>query len=123
MDQMHSVIQIAWEHYVALVKQVSVCLWEAQMYILSDLLAWLVCNNLYSVHHISYRFNRPLSQLFPLAYPDGSKKTLWLPDATIDYFTNKHAVLFFIAILILLAGIIYTLLLFLWQWFLWCPRK
>ena len=58
-----------------------------------------------------------------LVYPDGSKKTLWLPDATIEYFTGKHAVLFFTAILILLAGLVYTLLLFSWQWFLYCPRK
>ena len=58
-----------------------------------------------------------------LHYPDGSKKTLWLPDATLEHFTRKHAVLFFIAILILLAGLIYTFLLFSWQWFLWCPRK
>ena len=58
-----------------------------------------------------------------LVYPDGSKKTLWLPDATIEYFTSKHAVLFFTAILILLAGLVYTLLLFSWQWLLYCPRK
>ena len=58
-----------------------------------------------------------------LEYPDGSKKTLWLPDATIEYFTSKHAVLFFVAVLILLAGLIYTFLLFSWQWFLWCLRK
>ena len=30
MDPMHSVIPIAQELYVALVNQVSVCLWEAQ---------------------------------------------------------------------------------------------
>ena len=30
MDQMHSVIQIVQELYVALVSLVSVCLWEAQ---------------------------------------------------------------------------------------------
>ena len=58
-----------------------------------------------------------------LVYPDGSKKTLWLPDATIEYFTSKHAGLFFTAIIILLVGLIYTLLLFSWQWFLCCPRK
>ena len=51
-----------------------------------------------------------------LVYPDGSIKTLWLPDATIEYFTSKHAGLFFIAILILLVGLVYTLLLFSWQW-------
>ena len=58
-----------------------------------------------------------------LVYPDGSKKTLWLPDATTEYFTSKHAVLFFTAVLILLVGLAYTLLLFSWQWFLYCPRK
>ena len=58
-----------------------------------------------------------------LVFPDGSKKTLWLPDATIEYFTSKHAGLFFTAILILLVGLIYTLLLFSWQWFLCCPIK
>ena len=41
-----------------------------------------------------------------LAYPDGSKKTVWLPDASLEYFSSKHAVLFFVAILILLAGLI-----------------
>ena len=58
-----------------------------------------------------------------LAYPDGSKKILWLPDATIGFFTSKHAVLFFTTVLVLLAGLIYTFLLFSWQWFLYCPRK
>ena len=58
-----------------------------------------------------------------LDYPDGSRKTLWLPDATIRYFTGKHVALFFIAVLILLAGLIYTLMLFLWQWFLHFPTK
>ena len=51
------------------------------------------------------------------------KKSVWLPDATVGYLTSKHAVLFTIAILILLVGLVYTFLLFLWQWFLCCPRK
>ena len=53
-----------------------------------------------------------------LNYLDGSKKTLWLPDATLEYFTSKHAMLLFVAVLILLAGLIYSFLLFSWQWFL-----
>ncbi len=57
-----------------------------------------------------------------LHYPDGAK-ILWLPDATIEYFTGKHAALFFIAILILLLGSAYTFLLFSWQWVLLCPRN
>ena len=56
-----------------------------------------------------------------LAYPDGSKKILWLPDATQEYFSSKHTVLFFVAVLILLAGLVYTLLLFSWQWFIKSP--
>ena len=58
-----------------------------------------------------------------LNYPDGLKKTVWLPDATVEYLTSKHAVLLFTTILILLVGLIYTFLLLSWQWFLHCPRK
>ena len=57
-----------------------------------------------------------------LHYPDGAK-ALWLPDATVEYFTGKHAALFFTAVLILLLGSAYTFLLFSWQWFLLCPRN
>ena len=58
-----------------------------------------------------------------LTYPNGSTITFWLPDATIQYFIAKHVVLFFIAIVILSAGLTYTLLLFSWQWLLRCPTK
>ena len=58
-----------------------------------------------------------------LVYPDGSKRNLWLPDASVDYFTSKHLLLFLVATFILLVGLIYTLLLFSWQWLLHCPRK
>ena len=58
-----------------------------------------------------------------LNYPDGSKTRVWLPDATIVYFSSKHAVLFLVAILILLANLLYTLLLFSWQWLVRCSRR
>ena len=58
-----------------------------------------------------------------LNYPDGSKKSVWLPDATVGYLTGKHSVLIATAMLIHLVGLAYTFLLFLWQWFLCCPRK
>ena len=58
-----------------------------------------------------------------LVYPDDSRRYVWLPDATIRYITSKHAFLFVAAIFILLISLIYTLLLFLWQWFLCCPMK
>ena len=53
-----------------------------------------------------------------LIYPDGSHHRVWLPDATVEYLKGKHIVLFTIAILILLAGVAYTTLLFFWQWLL-----
>ena len=53
-----------------------------------------------------------------LNYPDGSQQTAWLPDATVPYLSGKHAVLFTAAILILIAGIAYTMLLISWQWLL-----
>ena len=51
-----------------------------------------------------------------LHYPDGSHEIKWLPDATVDYFDVKHTIMFLTAIFILLIGIAFTLLLFLWQW-------
>ena len=58
-----------------------------------------------------------------LSYPDGSRNVIWLPDTTVGYFTAKHAVLFCTAILILLLGLVYTFLLFTWQWMLRLPSK
>ena len=58
-----------------------------------------------------------------LKYPDGSKEIVWLPDATVGYFRGRHICLFFIALLVLLAGISYTVLLFFWQWLLQCKNK
>ena len=57
-----------------------------------------------------------------LEYPDGSSEMLWLPDATVKYLSGKHIPLFIAAVLILLVGLVYTALLFLWQWLLYLPR-
>ena len=57
-----------------------------------------------------------------LKYPDGSSKTLWLPDATIEYLRGKHFVLFCVAVLILLVGIGYTIVLFSWHWIPFNPK-
>ena len=57
-----------------------------------------------------------------LVYSDDAHKMVWLPDATIDYLTGKHVPFFIVAILILAIGIIYTLLLFCWQWLLKCMK-
>jgi hypothetical protein len=53
-----------------------------------------------------------------LNYRDGSQRIVWLPDATVPYLSGKHAVLFVVAILILIVGTSYTSLLISWQWLL-----
>ena len=56
-----------------------------------------------------------------LEYPDGSRKTVWLPDATVQYFYGKHSALFLVAIMILFVGMLFTTLLLFWQWILRFP--
>ena len=57
-----------------------------------------------------------------LEYPDGSSEMLWLPDATVKYLSGKHIPLFIAAVLLLLVGLVFTALLFSWQWLLYLPR-
>ena len=58
-----------------------------------------------------------------LGYPDGSKKRVWLPDASVEYLSGRHIALFVVAVIILIVGIVYTLLLFSWQWLLYYQDK
>ena len=51
-----------------------------------------------------------------LRYPDNTQDTVWLPNATVSYFSSKHIILFLVAIFILVIGLAYTALLFTWQW-------
>ena len=53
-----------------------------------------------------------------IRYPDGSKKVVWLPDATLEYWSGKHIALFITALAILFVGILFTAVLFSWQWLL-----
>ena len=53
-----------------------------------------------------------------VTFPNGSHEVVWLPDASVKYLHGKHIALFLLGILILLVGIIYTSLLFFWQWLL-----
>ena len=48
---------------------------------------------------------------------------VWLSDATVGCLRGKHIILFMAAIVILLAGITYTVLLFSWQWLLYLHDK
>ena len=58
-----------------------------------------------------------------LDYPDGSHPVVWWPDATVGYFSGKHIVLWVVAAIIFVAGLLYTILLFSWQWLLYYQHK
>lgn len=53
-----------------------------------------------------------------LKYPNGSREVVWRTDATVSYLQGKHILLFLIVLLIFLASVAYTTLLFSWQWLL-----
>ena len=57
-----------------------------------------------------------------LHYPDGKQETVWLPDGNVKYFQGKHVPLALTAMLIIMVGVPYTILLFLWQWIVCAPR-
>ena len=58
-----------------------------------------------------------------LDYPGGSHAIVWLPDGNVKYFESKHAVLLIVAIFIILIGVPFTILLFLWQWLVRAPLR
>ena len=76
---------------------------------------------------LSYtKFLRTIIASFSLAildYPDGSRELVWLPDASVKYLRGKHIPMFTAALLILLAGVAYTTILFSWQWLLHHQNK
>ena len=57
-----------------------------------------------------------------LHYPNGSQEHVWLPDGNVKFFQGKHIPLSLVALLIILIGIPYTILLFLWQWIVHTPH-
>jgi predicted outer membrane repeat protein len=76
---------------------------------------------------LSYtKYLRAIIDIFSFAilkYPDDSVSVVWLPDATVRYLSGKHVLLFLVAVLIVILGIVYTFLLFAWQWLQLLPRK
>ena len=56
-------------------------------------------------------------------YPDGSRIIVWLPDGNVKYGQEKHIALIIAAFLIILVGVSYTALLFLWQWLIQIPNR
>ena len=57
-----------------------------------------------------------------LHYPDGSQETLWLVDGNVKYLQGKHIALFIVVLLIILVGVPFTILLFVWQWLVKVPK-
>ena len=53
-----------------------------------------------------------------LQYPDNSSTIVWRPDASVTYLNGKHIPLFMMALAVLVVGIMYTIVLFSWQWLL-----
>ena len=51
------------------------------------------------------------------------REVVWLPDGNVHYLRGKHVVLFLLSLGILIAGIIYTILLFSWQWLIYYKHK
>ncbi len=58
----------------------------------------------------------------PLSFPNGTMTIRWLLDASIAYSEGKLIVLFSVASLILIVGLIFTIFIFSWQLLLLCPR-
>ena len=52
----------------------------------------------------------------PIEKNDSYEKAVWLSDASLPYLSGKHIPLFIVAILILLIGVPYTIILISWQW-------
>ncbi|XP_064401792.1 uncharacterized protein LOC135347698 isoform X2 [Halichondria panicea] len=57
-----------------------------------------------------------------LDYPDGSTNIVWLFDGNVPYFTPNHIPQFFAAAIILIAGGLFTVLLFFGQWLPHCSK-
>ena len=57
-----------------------------------------------------------------LDYPDGTSYIVWVYDGNVQYFTRDHLPRFVAAAIILIAGVMFTVLLFFGQWFPHCSR-
>ena len=57
-----------------------------------------------------------------LDYPNGHQETVWLPDGNVLYLHGKHIPLVLVAVMIIIIGLPYTILLFLWQLIVRTPR-
>ena len=60
-----------------------------------------------------------------IKFPNGTTNLLWLPNANMAYADHKLklTILIILAVVILVIGMLYTVLIFSWQWLLHCPRS
>ena len=58
-----------------------------------------------------------------LDYPDGSSEIVWLYDANVPYFSPSHIPRFITAIIIIILGSVYTVLIFFGQWIQRCENR
>ena len=58
-----------------------------------------------------------------LDFPGGSKQRVWLYDANVTYFSSSQTPRFLVAILILIAGGLFTLQLLFAQWYPYCSKQ
>ena len=58
-----------------------------------------------------------------LHYSDGSRELVWMVDANVPYLSGKHIPLFVTALAVVILGLTFTLLLFGWQWLVYCPNR
>ena len=58
-----------------------------------------------------------------LTLPDGTYQKVWLIDANVQYLKGKHVALFLAAVIVLVLGVAYTLVLLLWQWIMFLSNK
>ncbi|XP_064388872.1 probable outer membrane protein PmpB [Halichondria panicea] len=68
------------------------------------------------------RFIVAALQFTDLHYPDGSTKVVWLFDGNVQYFTPNHIPQLVAAIIILIAGGLFTVMLFFGQWLPRCSE-
>ena len=58
----------------------------------------------------------------PFQFSNHTTSLRWLPDASVEFGKGKHIALICVAALVFLLCLVYTVLIFAWQWLLYCSR-
>ena len=57
-----------------------------------------------------------------LRYPNGTRVDVWLSDGNVEYYEGKRIAFVIVAFFIIFIGLVYTVVLFSWQWIIRAPR-